>query len=214
MVLSQDGFVPAHEGVVMKPVQGLLLAAITISALGCDPKHSSNYPQGNLVTMQNQDIAVDVYENGGRRLRATDATGRIIINGELLDRRSEIHRSKGFVAFTKKASGRRLRTFNYRGEELPTSAVPLSRDSEVYISDYLIGFTTIDRTFTRLYVFTVDGIPVNTADIQLARDPEIFVENGALFFQAQGNRLMMVSTTGQVTLAAPHLASRSRNRRR
>lgn len=200
----------------MKTIAVILLSVTVAGLLGCDPKR--NDVPAPAAPFPTSDIQVTTYQDaGGSRLRAVTRDGQVITQGQLLDQDSRTFSSKGFVAYTVYEQGRRLKTFNFRGQELNTGYVMLSPKSKIYISDYLIAFTARDNNGWRLYTFTVDGLPVNTSSQLISRNADIYFDQNRMYVSPDGDEqpAYAVNTQGQIVGAdAQDGAHRGHHRRR
>ncbi|MBL7554903.1 MAG: hypothetical protein JNM24_03705 [Bdellovibrionaceae bacterium] len=176
-----------------------LIAVFAFLLNACDQNKKENQNQDTPAPAMSE-ISVTTYQDQGTRIRAINSDGRVIVNGLLLGDNAQIFSSRGFVAFTENKNGKRLRTFNYKGNELHTSAYLLKDDSKIFISDNLISFTTYNEGL-RLYTFTADEAQINTsADLLDEEKSKVWIGNKLISFSVNrdGLRLRTFNSDGKI----------------
>lgn len=133
-----------------------------------------------------QSSTIQIYEDGGRRLRVFDEDGNVITEGHLLDADSKVFQSRGLVAFTYNNQGRRLKTINHKGQDLHTDSNLLSEDSQIYISDNLLALT-FENQGKRIRIINKDGTEIGT-QVLLDADSQVWISENIIAFSAMSTR--------------------------
>ncbi len=107
--------------------------------------------------------------------------------------------TKGIFVSTYEDQGRRLKTYNYNGTLINTSAELLDQNSKIYISDGLIAFTKYDQGL-RVITYTKEGEHLNTAaDLLTENKSKVWIGKNIIAFSLYDNglRLMAYNSKGE-----------------
>ena len=188
----------------------ILVGSTTGCVKSSDPKPADKVtatavqPQAPLFEDNLRTIQLSTYYSNGRRLRAVNADGRVILEGELIDEGAQTYSSGGIIAFTVRGERGhfRLKAFNLMGQEIPTSQFYFHRNSEVFISDNIIAFTSFEQG-KRLIAFNRSGKELNTSQYVL-RDSgngssQVYISSNLIAFttDSEGLRLHTFTARGQ-----------------